>query len=312
MGTLVGHVAPGFGFFVIGLWHLVNHIKLQALHPNSYTSLPWFPTSKHRYSELFLIMAGCTMSVAMELFIGPARHQPFDTDGTIPSNHLHNFEHASISMTFFVYAFFSIFLDKIETKTKYSLTQLLACVAFGQQLLVFHLHSSDHMGVEGQYHKLLQIIIVLCLATTLLGINYPQSFEISFVRSLSILFQGLWLMVMGFMLWIPQLIPKGCFLNSEDGHQVVRCHDNEALHRAKALVNIEFSWYIIGVTIFAVTIYLMLLKFYPEKAEYESLTKLIEQEEEFDDIEARKENKYQGSKFFLHVGKSAGPIDMER
>lgn len=311
MGTLVGHVAPGFGFFVIGLWHLVNHIKLHALYPNSYTSLPWFPTSTHRYSELFLIMAGCTVSIAMELFIGPARHQPFDTDGTIPSNHLHNFEHASISMTFFVYAFFSIFLDKIEAKTKHSLTQLLACVAFGQQLLVFHLHSSDHMGVEGQYHKLLQIIILLCLATTLLGINYPRSFEISFVRSLSILFQGLWLMVMGFMLWIPQLIPKGCFLNSEDGHQVVRCHDNEALHRAKALVNIEFSCYIIGVAIFAVTVYLVLLKFYPEKVEYESLTNLIEREE-FDDIEARKENKYQGSKSFLHVGKSGGPIDMER
>lgn len=312
MGTLVGHVAPGFGFFVIGLWHIFNHIKLHALYPNSYTSLPWFPTSKHRYLELFLIMAGCTMSIAMELFIGPARHQPFDTDGTIPSNHLHNFEHSSISMTFFIYAFFSIFLDKIETKTKYNLTQLLGCVAFGQQFLVFHLHSADHMGVEGQYHKLLQIIILICLATSLLCISYPQSFEISFVRSLSILFQGLWLMVMGFMLWTPRLIPKGCFLNTEDGHQVVRCRDNEALHRAKSLVNIQFSWYIIGVTIFAAIVYIMLLKFYPEKVEYESLTKIMEREEEFDDIEARKENKFQGSKSFLSVGKSVGPIDMER
>lgn len=310
MGTLVGHVAPGFGFFLMGLWHLFNHIKLHALYPNSYTSLPWFPTSKYRYLELLLIMAGCTMSIAMELFIGPARHQPFDTDGTIPTNHLHNFEHSSISMTFFTYAFFSIFLDKIETKTKYSLAQLLGCVAFGQQLLVFHLHSADHMGVEGQYHKLLQIVILISLATTLLGINYPQSFLISFVRSVSILFQGLWLMVMGFMLWIPQLIPKGCFLNSEDGHEVVRCRDHEALHRAKALVNIEFSWYIIGVTIFAVSVYILLLKLYPERVEYESLTKFIEQKE-FDDIEALKENKFQGSNF-LHVGKSFAPVDMER
>ncbi|WOH00876.1 hypothetical protein DCAR_0520252 [Daucus carota subsp. sativus] len=312
MGTLVGHVAPGFGFFVIGLWHLFNHIKLHALYPNSYTSLPWFPTSKYRYSELFLIMAGCTMSIAMELFIGPDRHQPFDTDGTIPSNHLHNFEHASISMTFFIYAFFSVFLDKLETKTKHGLTQLLGAVAFGQQLLVFHLHSADHMGVEGQYHKLLQIVILISLATTLFGINYPKSFLISFVRSLSILFQGLWLMVMGFMLWIPRLVPKGCFLNLEEGHQVVRCSDNEALHRAKALVNIEFSWYIIGLMIFAMTVYIGLLKLYPEKVEYESLTKLIEQEQGYDDIEARKENKFSGSRSFLEVGKSFAPIDMER
>ncbi|KAK7829384.1 hypothetical protein CFP56_029434 [Quercus suber] len=92
MGTLVGHVAPGFGFFIIGLWHLYNHIKLYAQYPNSYTSLPWFPTSKIRYFELFLIMGGCVASIAMELFISPDRHQPFDSDGTIPSNHLHNFE----------------------------------------------------------------------------------------------------------------------------------------------------------------------------------------------------------------------------
>ena len=75
MGTLVGHVAPGFGFFALGLWHLLNHLKLHALNPNYYTSMPWFPTSKKRYLELYLIMVGCSMSISisMELFIGPAR-----------------------------------------------------------------------------------------------------------------------------------------------------------------------------------------------------------------------------------------------
>ncbi|WOH09765.1 hypothetical protein DCAR_0729224 [Daucus carota subsp. sativus] len=266
MGTLVGHVAPGFGFLVIGLWHLFNHIKLHALHPNSHSSSPWFPTSKIRYLELFSIMASCTTSIAMELFIGPARHQPlttsitFDTDGSIPSNHLHNFEHSSISMTFLIYAIFAILLDKFEAKAKYSLTQLLGCVAFCQQLLVFHLHSADHMGVEGQYHVLLQIVIFICLGSSLVGINYPESFVISFVRSVSILYQGLWLMIMGIMLWIPEVIPKGCFLNMEDGHQVVRCLSDEDLHRAKALVNIEFSGCLIGVTIFAMSIYIILVK----------------------------------------------------
>ncbi|KAJ6944677.1 hypothetical protein NC652_009896 [Populus alba x Populus x berolinensis] len=104
MGTLVGHVAPGFAFLALGLWHLFSHIKLHAQQPNSYTSSPWFPTSRLRYLELFLIMLCSSISVSMELFIGPRSHQPFDTDGTIPSNHLHNFEHSSISITFFVYA----------------------------------------------------------------------------------------------------------------------------------------------------------------------------------------------------------------
>ncbi|KAK9274397.1 hypothetical protein L1049_019211 [Liquidambar formosana] len=317
MGTFEGHVAPGFGFFLIGFWHLFNHIKLHALHPTSYTSLPFFATSKFKYLEPFLIMGGCSLSIAMELFIGPARHQPFDTDGTIPSNHLHNFEHSSISMSFFVFAAFTILLDRIGPKAQYGLTQLLGAIAFGQQLFLFHLHSADHMGVEGQYHLLLQIVIFVSLTTTLMGIGLPKSFLVSFVRSASILFQGVWLMVMGFMLWTPSLIPKGCFIHLEEGHDVVRCSDDESLHRAKALVNIQFSWYLIGITIFAVSFYLLLVKKYGENVEYTSLTKELEIElaEEVEDIEAattHKKNKLGESKSFLHMGKAFAPVDMER
>ena len=301
MGTLVGHVAPGFGFLLIGLWHLFNHIKLHALNPKSYTSPPWFPTAKSKYLELFLIMAGSTASIAMELFIGPERHQPLDPDGTIPSNHLHNFEHSSISMTFFVYAAFSLVLDKVNTQAQQGLTQLLAAIAFAQQLLLFHLHSADHMGPEGQYHLLLQLVVVVSLSTSLMGIGLPKSFLVSFVRSLSIFFQGLWLIVMGFMLWTPGLIPKGCFMNDEEGHQVVRCSSHEALHRANSLVNIQFSWFIILVTIFAVSFYLGLVKLYGEKVQYFSLG-IEEDQESNDDVESQR-------KSFVHVGKVFPSVD---
>lgn len=313
MGTLVGHVAPGFGFFIIGLWHLYNHIKLHARHPNSYTAPPWFPTSRFKYLELFLIMVGCSASIAMELFIGPDRHQPLDPDGTIPSNHLHNFEHSNISMTFFVYAAFAIVLDRVRPKAQYGLTQLLGAVAFGQQLLLFHLHSADHKGPEGQYHLLLQILISISLVTTLMGIGLPKSFLVSFVRSVSILFQGLWLMVMGFMLWTPGLIPKGCYMNLEVGHRVVRCSDDKSLHRALSLVNISFSWYLIAVTIFAVGFYLFLVKAYGEKVEYVPLTKEEDQQEEdSDDVESQKKSTLDNSKSFVQMGKVFSQIDIER
>lgn len=297
MGTLIGHVAPGFGFFIIGLWHLFNHIKLHALHPQNYTSSPWFPTSRIKYLEPYLIMFGSSLSISMELFIGPERHQPLDPDGTIPSNHLHNFEHSNISLTFFIYALFSILLDKFAPPARYGLTNILGAVAFGQQLLLFHLHSADHMGVEGQYHWLLQIAIFTSLVTTLLGINYPKSFLNSFVRSSSIMFQGAWLIGMGFMLWTPSLIPKGCFINMEEGHQVVRCHGEEALERAKSLVNIQFSWYVVGVTISVMTLYLVMIKLYPEKVEYQSLY------EDDEDVEAQKKANHDQPKSFLQHGK---------
>lgn len=208
----------------------------------------------------------------MELFIGPGNHQPFDKDGTIPSNHLHNFEHATISLTFFMYALFAIFLDTISSKAQHSLTILFASIAFAQQLLLFHLHSADHMGVEGQYHLLLQLVILVSFITTLLTIGLPKNFILSFVRSTSILFQGAWLMLMGYMLWTPRFIPKGCFINLEEGHQVVRCHGDEALHRAKSLVNLQFSWFLIGVTIFSLSFYLVWDNLFCEKVEYSTLT----------------------------------------
>ncbi|WCJ32438.1 hypothetical protein M5689_013860 [Euphorbia peplus] len=311
MGTLVGHVAPGFAFLLLGFWHLFSHTKLHSHQPNSYTASPWFPTSKSRYIEPILIMIGSSISVSMELFIGPQRHRPFDSDGTIPSNHLHNFEHSSISMTFFVYAAFVIILDKIRPKAQYEITQFLGSIAFGQQLFIFHLHSADHMGVEGQYHLLLQIAILVSLSTTLLGIGYPKSFIISFIRSSSIMFQGIWMITMGYFLWTPSLVPKGCFIHLEEGHEVVRCSDEEALHRAKSLVNIQFSWFLIGFTIFTVTFYLVLDKFYShdQKVDYFSLTKLDDQDQEsLDDVEAQKFE----SSSFMHIGKSFSPMDIER
>ncbi|KAL6275182.1 hypothetical protein ACE6H2_018783 [Prunus campanulata] len=316
MGSLVGHVLPGLGFLLIGLWHLFNHIKLHLRQPNSYRAPPWFRTSKFKYLELIVIMGGSFLSVAMELFISPHKHQPLDDDGTIPSYHLHNFEHASISMTFLVYAAFAIILDKVGPKAQYGLTQLLGAIAFGQQFLLFHLHSADHMGPEGQYHMLLQIVILVSLATTLMGIGLPKSFLVSFVRSLSIFFQGLWLMVMGFMLWTPDLMPKGCFMNSEEGHFVVRCEGEEALHRAKSLVNLQFSWFLVGVSIFGVSFYLALVKFYGEKVDYFSLERQIEEDEDdpADDVESQKKSKLGDSKSFInHMEKTAlVPKDMER
>jgi len=318
MGSLVGHVAPGFAFLILGLWHLFNHIKLHIKNPNNYISPPWFPTPKSKYLELYFIMLATTASISMELFIGPARHQPFDTDGTIPSNHLHNFEHSLISMSFFVYAASSIILDKIENQAKFALTQFLASIAFFQQLLLFHLHSADHMGPEGQYHLLLQVLVFVSLSTTLLGIPMQKSFLVSFVRSLSIFFQGLWLMVMGYMLWTPSLISKGCILNFEEGHKVVRCSDQESRHRAVSLVNILFSWSVIVVAVFGVSLYLVLTKFFGgNKVWYFSLENEEEEREDVeklsDDVESQKGNLVGKPKSFIHVGKkTSSPADMER
>ncbi|KAJ8747696.1 hypothetical protein K2173_014379 [Erythroxylum novogranatense] len=313
MGTFTGHIAPGLFFMSVGFWHLLNHIKLQVQQPNSYVSSPWFGTSKVRYIELYSIFLGSIVSVSMELFLVHERHQPFDPDGTIPSNHLHNFEHSFISVTYSVYAAFAIILDKIKPKARYALTQSLQALGFGQQLFLFHFHSADHLGVEGQYHMHLQIAIAVSLITALLGVNYPRSFIISFVRSTSILCQGLWFIVTGYMLYTPSLLPKGCLIHMEEGLEKVRCKEEEALSRAKSLVNIQFSMCLIVVTIIAMSLYLVLLKFCGENINYAALSsKEMILEEELDDVESANNDQTDDSKRFIHMGRNLGPIYIER
>ncbi|KAG8371740.1 hypothetical protein BUALT_Bualt13G0119500 [Buddleja alternifolia] len=281
----VGHLTNGFVFCVIGLWHLFNNIKLHALNPKTYTSLIWFPTSKIKHLELYLIMVGSSISFTMELFNLPA----LDPDGTIPSTYLRHFEHSFIAFAFFVYAIFAILLDKLAPPAHYGLTILVGAVAFAVELLLFHLHSTDHMGIEGHYHWLLTLVMFTTLGTTLLSINYSKSFLISFVRSLSLLFQGIWFINIGFVLWTPGLIPRGCFMSMEDGRFVARCHDKKALERAKALANIQFSYYLVGLLGLAVTIYLIMVKLHLGNVEYQSLTKLYEKDDDDDDgVEAQK------------------------
>ncbi|KAJ6824454.1 transmembrane protein 45B-like [Iris pallida] len=310
MGSLIGHVAPGIGFLLIGLWHLFNHIKLHSLHPTTYTSSPWFPSPGFRYAEPTLIILGTTLSISMELFIGPRRHQPLDDDLTIPSNHLRNFEHASISFSFLLYAAFAVALDRArlprQRDVRAGLAQGLAAVALLQELLAFHLHSTDHVGVEGQYHWLLQIVIALTLSATLIGIPLPKSFLVGFARSVGVCFQGVWFVVMGYGLYIPAIVPKGCFVNDEDGHKVVRCKDEDSLERAKSLVNILFGWFVAAMVIFSMVFYLEMAKKYVKEQEYDSL----DNGEDQDDLKSQKQ--LEESEHFVHGKRMMGSFDLEK
>ncbi|GLJ23755.1 hypothetical protein SUGI_0450560 [Cryptomeria japonica] len=266
MGNFIGHVLPGAGFFLIGLWHLFNTLKNYARSPEEFHTRPWFPAKFRgrilKHLELLAILAGSCLSISAELFIGPKRHQPLADDWTIPPDHLNNFEHSSISLFFLIYAAVAIYVDNHEIHVPHGLLHVIAALAFSQELLLFHLHSADHMGAEGQYHWLLQLIVLVSLTSTILEVPFPKSFLVAMVRSMSILFQGLWFVHMGFMLWIPAFIPKGCKMNPENGHMVVKCDEQGANMRAKALANLQFNWYLASLTIFTVIVYVKMMKHY--------------------------------------------------
>ncbi|TVU09744.1 hypothetical protein EJB05_43238, partial [Eragrostis curvula] len=265
----IGHILPGAGFVAVGLWHMFNHMRLFSQRPDSYVAPVWFPAPRVRHLELILVIAGSTVEFAMEMFVDHSTLLPFDADGSIPSDRLHNHEHAIICLALLVYAAAALHLDRVRARGRRALSLLLVAAVFAQELLVFHLHSTaDHAGFEGHFHWLLQLVVAACLATALLGVAFPRSFAVSLVRSACITFHGVWLIVIGAMVWVPSRVPKGCELVQEDGRDTVRCHSKASLHRAKALANLQFGWCLSLMTVFVVVLYLYVCKMYPAEAAY--------------------------------------------
>lgn len=129
---------------------------------------------------------------------------------------------------------------------------ILASSVFGQELLLLHFHSADHVGLEGHYHWLMQLIVFASLLSSVAAFAFPSSFPAALVRSMLILFQGCWFIDMGFTLWVPTLVPKGCNLRlpENDMHGAVSCGSKDASLRAMVLANLQFSWILAGIMIF--------------------------------------------------------------
>lgn len=278
MGTLIGHVAPGVGFVLIGIWHLFNTIRIYIEAPWDFQSRPWFPTrwrGKHvKYLELLAIIFGSCTSIAAELFICPAKHQPFADDWSIPSDHLNNCEHSTISLFFLCYGITCLVSDILKIHLPRGVLNVMGAFAFSQEFMLFHFHSADHMGLEGHYHWLLQLPIIVGLLAALIEIAAPKAFIVSFVRSISIIFQGLWFVQMGLTLYVPSLVPTGCWMVREDGHWEVRCgvKGSQADKRAKALANLYFGWYLVAVLLFSIVLYVSMMYYHSSKqVQYEPL-----------------------------------------
>ncbi|CAM6090542.1 unnamed protein product [Calypogeia fissa] len=276
MGTFIGHILPGVGFVLIGLWHLFNTVRNYVEGPWNFQSKPWFPTRWRgqylKYLELYAIIFGSCTSIAAELFICPAKHQPFADDWSIPSVHLNNFEHSTISLFFAFYGITCLISDILKIHLPRGVLHVMGAFAFSQELMLFHFHSADHMGLEGHYHWLLQLPIIVGLVAAMLEIAAPKVFIVAYVRSVSILFQGFWFIQMGLTLYVSSLVPTGCDIVKEDGTSEVRCGTMSADMRAKALANLYFSWYLVAIILFSIGLYVSMMYHHSSKQlQYEPL-----------------------------------------
>lgn len=255
MGTFLGHFVPGLALTILGLWHTVNTIRSYYLKgPANFISRFWYPFNnsllKLKELELILILSFSLLAIILQVLDYPAFHLTFKLD---------NFEHATMFLHLAIFTGFAYYAEFTQISDSVSsLVGVMAASVFGQELFLLHYHSTDHVGLEGQYHGLLQLVVFVSLLTAVAITVFPGSFPTALVLSGSVVFQGCWFINMGFMLWVPKFVPKGCFMqhdkaNSNEMHMVhgaVYCGSPEADFRARALANLQFSWILAGILMF--------------------------------------------------------------
>lgn len=254
MGTFVGHILPGLALAFLGLWHTINTIRAYHLKGSTnFSARFWYPfkspLTKLEHLELILIFYISIFSIPMQVLDFPFLRFSFKLD---------SFEHATMFLHLAIFSGFTLFAELTHSsETLSSVSAILAASVFGQELFILHYHSTDHVGLEGHYHWLLQLIVFVSLMAAMCSTSFPTSFPSSLVLSVSVVFQGCWFVNMGFMLWFPEFAPRGCVVqlaaDDDSGgnmHGAVLCGTDEASLRAKALANLQFSWILAGILIF--------------------------------------------------------------
>ncbi|CAO2815130.1 unnamed protein product [Amaranthus hypochondriacus] len=245
MGIFLGHFIPGLALTILGIWHTINTIKSYYLKgPSNFITKFWYPFNNSllfpKELELILILSFSILAIILQLLDYPRFHFAFKLD---------NFEHATMFLHLAIFTSFALFAEFTERSDSVSsLIGIMVASVFGQELFLLHFHSTDHIGLEGQYHGLLQLIVLVSFLTSVAVTVFPPCFPAALVLSASVVFQGCWFINMGFMLWVPKFVPQGCFTQtggSNNGAMVlgaVICSSTEADFRARALANLQFSW----------------------------------------------------------------------
>lgn len=250
MGTFLGHFVPGIAIIMLGLWHTINTMRSYYLKGSAnFVSRFWYPFHSYllKFNELqlVLLLLFSLLAIILQVLDFPVLHL---------SLNLINFEHATMFLHLAIFAGFALVAELTRQSESVSgVTGIVAASVFGQELFLLHFHSADHVGLEGQYHELLQLIVLISLIAAIATTMFPASFPAALVLSISVVFQGCWFVNMGFMLWVPKFVPQGCFMqldkvhSGEMVHGAVACASPDADFRARALADLQFSWILAGI-----------------------------------------------------------------
>lgn len=122
-----------------------------------------------------------------------------------------------------------------------AILNILCLFAFGQEFLFFYVRRKDPDGVENRYYDLFLVPIGICVFSTILELKNPNSKYARLGRGIGLIFQGSWILQMGFS-FFSELIVHGCSLQVKSrGNYTVRCKGHPEYHRGQAIATLQFN-----------------------------------------------------------------------
>lgn len=107
MGTFLGHLVPGLALIFLGLWHMINTVRLYYLQGSAKFMLRfWYqlksPWHKVECLELIIVMSFSILAILIQVF---------DLQSLRFSFKLDNIEHSTMFLLLLIFEGFSLFSE---------------------------------------------------------------------------------------------------------------------------------------------------------------------------------------------------------
>ncbi|KAI5665573.1 hypothetical protein M9H77_15426 [Catharanthus roseus] len=266
---LFAYTIAGGGFILIGAWEsfLSSLESLKSSQPSP--PLPTPPSSLSTHNRVTKRMrtgsSPVTFTAISALSLLFVINSLISLSDAISSKDHIGFalqlEVIAIALVFLLYSIFGLSMHiKNWFRSPSAILNMLCLFAFGQEFFFFYVRRKDPNGVENRYYDLFLVPIGICVFSTFLELKNPSSNHARLGRGVGLIFQGMWILQMGFA-FFSEFIVQGCSLQEKSrGNYTVKCKGHPEYHRGSAIATLQFNCHLALLVSLVVGVYAIVCK----------------------------------------------------